>query len=245
MEKNHAPTLGVVIVAGGNGNRLGSEIPKQFLMLQGKPVLQWSIDCFVNCAATMEIVVTLPVQWLEKGPDMLKRLSELPLSSETTRGEFHGPDIRFVQGGEQRQDSVLAGISKLNPQIEWVAIHDGARPGITPDIVNTAFAMAQKNGSAVCAIPCPDTIVEIGQGRISSHLERANLMLVQTPQIFRRETLMRAFRHAKSSNISGTDDSRLVMAIGEPVFLAPGALRNRKVTTMEDLALVGVFLVKP
>ena len=221
--------LGLVLVAGGQGRRFGADRPKQFLPLAGKPVLQWSLDCFAACSFVTEMVVVLPDDWV-------------PWAGQHLRFPAGEPVVRVVPGGAERQDSVQAGLDALATSPGWVAVHDGARPGISPDMVKEAYECALSHGSAVCALPCRDTIVSAEGDRISRHQDRERLRLLQTPQIFRLGVLKAALANARKQGIRGTDDSFLVRTLGEDVHLVEGSERNRKITTAEDVAVVAALL---
>ncbi|MBI3039592.1 2-C-methyl-D-erythritol 4-phosphate cytidylyltransferase [bacterium] len=224
-------SLSAIIVAGGSGNRMQSSIPKQFLPLQGKPIVQWSLECFDNLQIVDRLVLVLPKDWINEGK---------------TRLSGFNPQKPFdiVSGGLRRQDSVLFGLEALNEENKWVAIHDGARPGILPSLVETAFLSARKNGNAVLAIPCPDTVVEETDQTISQYLNRSRVFLIQTPQIFPSRLLIEAIHFANNAQVEGTDDSGLVSGLGVKIHLTKGSMQNLKITTPDDLKMVELFFPK-
>lgn len=218
-----------VVVAGGSGTRMKSDLPKQFLEIGGKPVLQWSLECFDEVPETVDITVVLPETWIEEGR---RRLSGW-------RAKHH---IRYICGGIRRQDSVDAGVSSIPDENGWAAVHDGARPAITPDIVRSCLKMAVEKGNASCAVPVSDTLVESTGGLVTGAVDRSKMFAMQTPQIFPVKLLREALARARADGVDATDDAGLVRRLGLPVFLAPGSPLNIKVTRSEDLLLLSSIL---
>lgn len=218
-----------LIVAGGLGTRMNSGVPKQFLMLKGKPVVQWSLECFDQTPVIDKIVLVLPQAWVDEGRDKLISFDpEKPFA--------------IVAGGSSRQESVKAGIDAIADAEGWVVIHDGARPGISPELVINALESARKLGNAVCAIPSTDTLVKAADGKVLENLDRTEIFRVQTPQIFRLSQMRKAIEHAIKNSIVATDDAGLIRELGEKVFLVNGSELNSKVTRPEDLYLLEALL---
>lgn len=218
-----------VVVAGGSGTRMKSEIPKQFLELGAKPVLQWSLECFDAVPETVDITVVLPEAWIEEGK---RRLA----------GWKSKHPVRYICGGARRQDSVEAGVTSIPDTEGWVAVHDGARPAITPGIVRACLAMAVEKGNASCAVPASDTLVESSGGLVTGSVDRSKMFAMQTPQIFPVKLLLKALARARVDGVDATDDAGLVRRLGLPVYLAPGSPLNIKVTRPEDLRLLSSIL---
>jgi 2-C-methyl-D-erythritol 4-phosphate cytidylyltransferase len=143
-----------------------------------------------------------------------------------------------VAGGAERQDSVRAGLAALPPEVEWVAVHDAARPWVRPDDVSRVIRAARETGAAILAVPCADTVKRVKEGRVIETPPRNELWAAQTPQVFRRDWLEEAHAKAAAEGARGTDDASLVEALGLPVAVVPGDPSNRKVTTREDLAFL-------
>ncbi|HOT26849.1 MAG TPA: 2-C-methyl-D-erythritol 4-phosphate cytidylyltransferase [Candidatus Ozemobacteraceae bacterium] len=221
-----------VVVAGGSGTRMKSDLPKQFLDIGGKPVLQWSLECFDAVSETVDITVVLPEAWLEEGK---RRLS----------GWRSKHNIRYICGGLRRQDSVEAGVSSIPDEDGWAAVHDGARPAITPEIVRACLEMAVAKGNASCAVPVSDTLVETAGGLVTGAVDRSKMFAMQTPQIFPVNLLREALARARADGVDATDDAGLVRRLGLPVYLAPGSPLNIKVTRPEDLLLLASVLRPP
>ncbi len=225
----HRGKVTALIVAGGMGQRMNAPVPKQFLLLKGKPVVQWSLECFAQTPSVDKIVLVFPKNWLDEGRDKLISFApEKPFS--------------IVAGGELRQDSVAAGLDAIKEKEGWVIIHDGARPGITPELVTLALQQARLNGNAVCAIPSTDTLVRVVDGELVEAVNRQEIYRLQTPQIFRLSQMRKAIEHARINKIKGTDDSSLVRALGEKIHLVEGSDLNSKVTRSEDLEMMESLL---
>ena len=223
-------SVGVVIAAGGKGERFGNRVPKQFLLLGGRSILQHSVAVFASLPAVDEIVITSPkdhirrVHWLLAGMGCKKILS-------------------VVAGGKTRQDSVWNGINGLLSKPDIVLVHDAVRPLVSRKTVNEVIASAATYGAAVVGVKVHDTIkVERKRGFFSRTLDRNQLWAVQTPQGFTCDLLMRAHRNARRSGYLGTDDASLVERLNVPVRIVSGDRRNIKITTPLDLQLAEMWL---
>lgn len=186
-----------------------------------RPLLAYSLSAFQACAAIDRIALVVAEEAIERAQALVRQAKLAKVCA-------------VVAGGARRQDSVRAGLDALGP-CDWVAVHDGARPLVTPELIERGLAAARETGAACCALPTPDTVKEASDGLVSQTLDRSRLWLAQTPQVFRRELLLRAHEHAQGE---ATDDAALVEALGVRVRLYPGSPRNLKVTTQDDLALV-------
>jgi len=224
---NNQQKVGAVIVAAGSSQRMG-EGDKMSALLGGEPILVRVVDVFQNCDFIDQIVVVVSKQTLKQWR---------PLVIE--QGWFKVVDI--CPGGERRQDSVAAGLSRLE-ECHWVVIHDGARPLVTEDLIRRGLAEAEETGAAVAAVPVTDTIKVAGDDRlVRSTPLRDNLWSAQTPQVFRFDIITKAYRHVKAEV---TDDASLVEQSGYKVKLYMGSYDNIKVTTPDDLALAEVLWQK-
>lgn len=206
---------GAVIVAAGSGERFGSAVPKQFLPLAGKPLVDWSIDAFRGTAAVGEIVVVTPAG-----------------ESDWTTW-WHPPrDVLTVPGGPRRQDSVMAGLRALRSS-EFVLVHDAARPMVTPGLAARVMEAVTSHGAAVPVLPVRDTVKEIDSatGLVSSTIPRERLGLSQTPQGYRLRQLLRVLSEAGDV----TDECAAMEEAGIDVVAVPGELLNLKVTEPRDL----------
>jgi 2-C-methyl-D-erythritol 4-phosphate cytidylyltransferase/2-C-methyl-D-erythritol 2,4-cyclodiphosphate synthase len=213
-----------IIAAGGRGRRLGSTVPKQLLMLAGRPILQWSVEAFLACPRVDSVIVALPADVLADPPGYLAR-----------------PRVRLVAGGERRQDSVARAVEAVAPEAEIVVIHDAARPLVSPDLIEATIAAAAEAGAAIAALAARDTVKRAapadGTERvIEATLRREDIFLAQTPQAFRIGVLRDAVEQGRRG-VEGTDEAVLAERAGYEVRLVEGSGRNVKVTTVEDLAI--------
>ncbi len=227
MKENEQQKVGAVIAAAGKSQRMGG-VDKVFALLGKKLVLARVIDVFQRCNSIDQIIVVLSQQNLEQGKQLLAE----PGWSKVT-------DV--CPGGERRQDSVAAGLSRLS-NCDWVVIHDGARPLVTIDLIEHGLEAATETGAAVAAVPVTDTIKVAGDDLIVQETPpRHNLWAVQTPQVFRFDIIAEAYRQAQNEV---TDDARLVEQLGYKVKLYLGSYDNIKVTTPDDLAIAQILWEK-
>ncbi len=216
--------VGAVIVAAGSSQRMGG-IDKMLALLSGKPVLAWAVNAFQWCNLIDQIVVVVSKQSLRKCQQLVAE-----------QGWSKVADV--CAGGRQRQDSVAAGLSRLN-HCHWLVIHDGARPLVTEDLIERGLEAAKETGAAVAAVPVTDTIKVAGKDYIVRETPpRGKLWAVQTPQVFRFDIITEAYRRVKAKV---TDDASLVEQLGYKVKLYTGSYDNIKITTPDDLALAEIL----
>jgi len=215
-----------IVVAAGRSERMGGA-DKVFAQLAGRPLLAWSLRAFKMCGAIEGVVLVV-------APDAVDRATSLVHEWRFTNV------VDIVPGGAQRQDSVRAGIDAAR-DAAIVAVHDGARPLVTPELIERGVAMARVCGAAVCGVPSRDTVKQAGGDPpvVRATLDRATAWLAQTPQVFDRGLLLRAHEAATSN---ATDDAALVEALGHDVRLYEGAHWNLKVTSPEDLIIAEALL---
>jgi 2-C-methyl-D-erythritol 4-phosphate cytidylyltransferase len=216
--------VGVVVVAAGQGSRLGGEVPKQFLPVGGIPVLLRAIRPFASHPEVARVVVVLAPAHAERPPEFLAPLA--------------GSGLTIVAGGRERSDSVAAGLRALPSDCEIVLVHDGARPFVERSVIDAVIAHARTGEGAVAAVPVSDTLKQQATDdptRVSGTVSRDGLWRAQTPQGFPRRLLEQAY--ARARQVPATDDASLVEACGATVRLVPDSSRNVKITTREDLAL--------
>lgn len=208
--------LGVILVAGGTGTRMGSSLPKQYLPLAEKPLAQHSLDLFLQLEELKELVVVCAPEY---------------------QSSFTG-QIRFALPGNLRQDSVWNGLQQLNPAIDWVCIHDAARPLITLSLIRKVLQEAKITGAATLAMPLKFTVKKGSEDHLVEETpNRSTLWEIQTPQVLRRDWLEQGFAYARTHNQIVTDDVSLIEPLGFPVKLVKGCYTNLKITTPEDLVL--------
>lgn len=215
-----------IVVAAGRSERMGGA-DKVFAQLAGRPLLAWSLRAFKMCEAIEGVVLVV-------APDAVSQAEALVREWRFTNV------VDIVPGGAERQDSVRAGIDAARGAA-IVAVHDGARPLVTPDLIERGVALARAYGAAVCAAPSRDTVKQAHGDPpvVRATLDRATAWLAQTPQVFDRALLLRAHEAATSS---ATDDAALVEALGHDVRLYEGAYWNLKVTAPEDLVVAEALL---
>jgi len=224
MQSDEQQKVGAIIVAAGESRRMGG-VDKVFALLNGKAVLTRVVDVFQRCSSIDQIVVVLNQQKLKPGQQLVAE-----------QGWSKVTDV--CPGGDRRQDSVVAGLSRLS-HCSWVVIHDGARPLVTEDLIERGLEAATETGAAVAAVPVIDTIKVVGDNRfVRETLTRQHLWAVQTPQVFRFDIIVEAHRQAKGDV---TDDATLVEQLGYRVKLYMGSYDNIKVTTPDNLALAEVL----
>jgi len=215
--------VGAIIPAAGRGKRIGASVPKQFLEIQGRPLLHHTLTVFASCKLIDYVVLVMPRADVdEMGEDWLNKY-------EIVR--------KVVVGGEQRQDSVYNGFSSLEEGTDIVVVHDGVRPFTTPQMIIATVEAAQQHGAAITAIPVSDTVKQAADGFVKQTVSRDGLWRVQTPQAFQCGLLQQAFKKAKKDSYYGTDEGSLVEYLGERVKIVPGSELNIKITRKEDLVL--------
>lgn len=160
------------------------------------------------------------------------------------RGIPAGPRLRVAVGGSVRAASVRRGLAALSPEVRWVAVHDAARPFVTPALARAVLAAARRDGGAVPALPVADTVKRVRSARVIGTVPRRGLWAAQTPQAFRRDLLARAFARFPRRFRTWTDDACAFEAMGWRVRVVPGERINRKITTPEDWAWARTFFLK-
>ena len=213
-----------IIVAAGAGARFGQR--KQFVYLEGKPVLEWTLEAFEAHAEIGAIILVLPDENDRKHYQMR-----------------YGKIVDVVRGGEKRQDSVWQGFRLLDQApAELVLVHDGARPLVNAALIGRVIAEARASGAAVPVLPLDDTLKEVRDGRVVGTPDRSRVVCVQTPQGFLYPVLKRALDAARHDHFYGTDEATLVERIGLPVRAVEGDRRNIKITTPMDIKIAEALL---
>jgi 2-C-methyl-D-erythritol 4-phosphate cytidylyltransferase len=207
-----------IVVAGGQGVRMGSGLPKQFLHLGGQPLLMHTIDLFHRYDKSINIVVGLAENYMSYWEDLCRQLN------------FTIPH-RKSPGGETRFHTVQKALQEVAAG-SIVAIHDAVRPLVTRETINRCFDTARRSGAAIPCVDVPESLREVGQGK-SKWVDRRSYRLVQTPQVFQYEILINAYQ--QSYEDAFTDDASVVEKAGYDVALVAGNHENVKITTPEDL----------
>ncbi len=212
-----------IVVAGGTGQRYGSDLPKQFLQLRGKPVVAHAVDTVAQIPGLERIVLVVPDPWLRH-----TRENVLPSLSARL-------DVQVVSGGPRRRDSVAAGLRLIGEE-GVVVVHDGVRPLASPELARRVTQAAHNSGAAICAVPLAETLKEVRCGLVVGTVAREGLWRVQTPQAFDAGSLRQAHA-AAPQEFDATDDAVLVERLGHSVTIVEGDVTNIKITTEDDLRL--------
>jgi len=229
--------VSVIIPAAGLGTRMGRSAPekegisrKQFMLLNGSPILIHTIRKFVSSPSVSEIVVALR-------PDDMGWVAELFQAQK-----FSKP-VRMVPGGETRQQSVENALNSIGEDTDLVAVHDAVRPFVERELIEKVIREASETGAAILGIVPVDTVKQVHRNKVRATIPRERLILTQTPQVFRLGLLRQAFERARQDLFIGTDESSLVERLEEvEVSVVPGTDRNIKITKPSDMELARLYL---
>jgi 2-C-methyl-D-erythritol 4-phosphate cytidylyltransferase len=221
----------VILPAAGRSTRFGD--PKQkkiFAELDGRAVWLRAVEPFINRDDVAQTIVVIAPE-------------DRDLFERRFRASVAFLNIRVIDGGAERSDSIARALEVVDPACEFIAVHDAARPCLTGEQVDAVFAAARAHGAALLAIPVAETVKRVGPDRFTIEtLPRDDLYLAQTPQVFRRELLLRAYANRSRLDAPATDDTRLVEAIGHRCAVVDGSPMNLKITTAADLRLASAVL---
>ena len=231
--------VAVILPAAGLGTRMGKGTAektgtsrKQFMLLEGSPILMHTVRKFTASPRIGEIVVAVRPDDLEWVAGMLSR-------------GFPGGGVRVVEGGNSRQQSVENALAALEPDTDLVAVHDAVRPFIDMQTIDKVLDEAAETGAAIVGVPAVDTVKQVVRGngrvRIRATLPREKLVMAQTPQVFRYDLLQRAFASARDDGFIGTDEASLVERLDVEVSVVMGSDRNIKITKPADMDLAHLF----
>lgn len=225
------PKVFVIVPAAGSGTRLGGSVKKQFLLLRDKPILVHTLQRFEHCPDIDEIALAVPEQSIAEIETVLSHYRLHKVSKVTV-------------GGEKRQDSVYNVLKKIPAKLsDIVLVHDGVRPFVEPKRISHLIKVCKEYNAAVLAVQPKDTVRRSAGGDFFDQtLDRNALWLVQTPQAFRAELLLKAYEKAKKEKFYSTDEAALVERIGAKVKIVEGSYDNIKITTQEDLELGKLIL---
>ncbi|MCD6384520.1 2-C-methyl-D-erythritol 4-phosphate cytidylyltransferase [Candidatus Sumerlaeota bacterium] len=233
--------ISAIIVAGGQGRRFKEEmakytesnavVPKQFLLLGDKPDYIHSVERLARLAEIDCINVVVPKEYIARVKDEVKQYRMNKVA-------------KVIAGGERRQDSVWYGLNSVTPETEFVVIHDGVRPFPPLEATRQAIKLAQEKGAVILAQPATDTIkIATTHGEdqpyylIEKSLNRHQVWLAQTPQVFRYSLIMKAYQEIMSRNVTITDEAQAIELTGEDVYIVPGSEQNIKITTTTDFTI--------
>lgn len=228
--------IAAILPAAGLGTRMGSEVPKQFLELDGVPIVLLTLRRLASCAAVAEIFIATRA---EEAESLEQRLSKEKLSVP----------VQVVKGGETRQQSVANALAKVSDDVELVLVHDAVRPLVTCEQVRRVIEEARARGAAILGVPAIDTIKEVRRSSlpqdvalISATIPREKIVLAQTPQGFQTKLLKQAFARAEEDGVTASDEAALVERLGHDVFVVQGSERNIKITKPADMELARFYL---
>jgi len=216
-------SVAALVLAAGRGERLAQRVPKAFVLLAGRPLLLHALAGIAAAPVIARVVPVIARADLERWERLRPELAAIP--------KLAAPAF----GGAERQDSLRAGLEALASDVEWVAVHDAARPFVRPDAVARVVEAARASGAAILAAPVADTIKRVQAGRVLETPARSECWAAQTPQVFRVELLREALAKANALGRVATDDAQLVEWLGVPVAVVEGDPDNWKLTRPDDL----------
>lgn len=226
MDKNNRYA---VILAAGEGRRMHSSLPKQFMELEGKPVLRYTLERFLEFDPQIRLIVVLPADRLEYWKEYCHHTG-------------FRPAMRLVTGGLTRFHSVQNALEYV-PEDALVAVHDGVRPLLAADFLKELFDKAVRSRAVIPVLPLVESVRELQGAGLSRAVDRSRFVSVQTPQVFHADLLKRAY--AQPYSPAFTDDATVVESLGIKISLCDGRRENLKITTPEDLVLVRSFISLP
>lgn len=223
--------ISALIVAAGQGLRMGSDQRKQYLHLSGRPILVRTLQAFDRCDQIQQILVAVPkseIYFCER---------------QIIAGAGLRKKVVLIAGGKRRQDSVFNGLQLLGPEEGLVLIHDGVRPLVPLSLIEACIEGATQWGACIPAVMAVDTPKQIdSRGIITRTVERKQLRMAQTPQAFKLPLIFRAYMEARRLGRLATDDASLVEALGIPVHVIAGLRENIKITTADDMLYAEALL---
>ncbi len=229
--------VAAILPAAGLGTRMRSPehegtSRKQFMLLDGSPILLHTVRKFLACPLVNEIIVAL-------------RAEDIRWVGEMVNRENPTKPIHLVEGGDSRQQSVQNALGAVSPGIDFVAVHDAVRPFVDQEILTKVIQQAGETGAAIVGIVPVDTVKQVHLNKVRATLPRDKLILTQTPQVFRRDLLEKAFAKASADGFVGTDESSLVERLEDvEITVIPGSDRNIKITKPSDMELARFFLAE-
>jgi 2-C-methyl-D-erythritol 4-phosphate cytidylyltransferase len=228
--------IAAILPAAGLGTRMGHETPKQFLELDGVPIVILSLRRIATCPLITHIIVAT------RG-EVVERLDA------RIREEKFGQEVLVVKGGDTRQSSVSQALKHIPEDTELVVVHDAVRPLITVELITRVIEEARRCKAAILAVPAMDTVKEVKRASlpedvalITATIPRERVVLAQTPQVFETQLLKRAFAEAEADGVSASDEAGLIEKLGHEVFVVQGSERNIKITKPADMDLARFYL---
>jgi 2-C-methyl-D-erythritol 4-phosphate cytidylyltransferase len=228
--------IAAIIPAAGLGTRMGADLPKQFLELDGMPLVIFTLRRVAACAAITDFFIST-------------RADDIVFLQDKVGKAGLGRPARVIHGGDTRQQSVANALAQVDPTTEIVLVHDAVRPFVTPEQLDRVIAEARARGAAILGIPAIDTVKEVKRASlpadvalISATIPRERIVLAQTPQAFSYALLRDAFRAGQADGVNASDESALVERFGHDVFVVLGSERNLKITRPADMDLARFYL---
>lgn len=228
--RGHAahPYCSVIVAAAGSSRRMGGE-NKLMQPIDGVPVLAHTLLAIDRAALTDEIVIAA-------------REEDLILFGDICKIYGVAKPVKIIRGGETRLESVYLAVQECRTEADFLAVHDGARPLASPELIDRTIALAHRTNAAAPAVPVKDTIKIVQDGKVASTPDRSSLRAVQTPQVFDAALLRAALEKARAFGEVVTDDCAAVEMLGKEIYLTDGSYENIKITTPEDLVLAAELL---
>ncbi|MEQ8523829.1 2-C-methyl-D-erythritol 4-phosphate cytidylyltransferase [Gracilimonas sp.] len=222
--------LSVIIPAAGSGERMASDIPKPFLKVGSKTILEHTISRFLEVPDVVQIIVATSKKYI---PEIKSIFDQVPTTL----------DIQVVEGGKERQFSIYNALKLVSPNSELVAVHDAVRPFVRKQLIEECCSVASKVGGAVLGVPAKDTIKRVDKNKVIEDTpNRSFLWQAQTPQVFQKALLMKAYESALKDHFVGTDDASLVERVGGVIQMVEGDRENLKITYPIDLKIAELIL---
>lgn len=225
-----------ILPAAGLGTRMGAETPKQFLSLDGVPVLLFTLRRLAACPAISDFIIAT-------------RAEEVDSVTATVKSANLGQPVAVVRGGATRQDSVGNALAEVSTEAELILVHDAVRPLVTRDQIDRVIAEAAACDAAILGIPAMDTVKEVKRASlptdvalITATIPRERVVLAQTPQVFRSSLLLEAFARARQDGVTASDEAGLIERLGRDVHVVVGSERNLKITRPGDMELAEFYL---
>lgn len=223
----------LIIPAAGAGKRMDHSLPKPFIKLENKPILEHTLSRFLSIEGLKQIVVASSGPYIDEVNKILRRCI--------------GDRMKWqcVEGGVERQYSIAHALQVID-DVDLVLVHDAVRPFVQSRHIDACCKEAEKTGAAILGVPVKDTIKKADKnGKVRETLDRAMLWQIQTPQVFKKSLLGKAYRKATEEDFTGTDDASLVEWLGKPVKIVKGSISNIKITYPQDLELAKIILQNP
>jgi 2-C-methyl-D-erythritol 4-phosphate cytidylyltransferase len=229
--------VAAILPAAGLGTRMGAETPKQFLSLDGVPVLLFTLRRLAACPAIVDFIISTRAEEVDS------------LAASVKSENFGGRRVRVVRGGDTRQDSVANALTEIPTEADLILVHDAVRPLVTLSQIERVIAEAAACDAAILGIPAMDTVKEVKRASlpndvalITATIPRERVVLAQTPQVFRASLLLEAFGRARQDGVSASDEAGLIERMGRDVHVVVGSERNLKITRPGDMELAEFYL---